>query len=62
MTTLRTLSILIIIGLTLIQDKASGQDTIWVKKGNKKYMAQVDREWLFKDNLPDGHYCSYDYG
>jgi len=36
-----------------------GQDTIWVKEENKKYMYQGDREWLFKDNLPDGHYCSY---
>lgn len=46
----------------MIQNKASGQDTIWVKEENKKYMVQGHGEWLFKDNLPDGHYCSYDYG
>ncbi len=39
-----------------------GQDTIWIKEGNKKYMYKGTGEWLFKDNLPDGHYCSYDYG
>jgi antitoxin component YwqK of YwqJK toxin-antitoxin module len=37
----------------------NGQDTIWVKEGKKSKMYQVDGEWFFKDNLPDGHYCSY---
>lgn len=36
-----------------------GQDTIWVKEGNKKYMFQGEGIWKFKESLPDGHYCSY---
>lgn len=38
----------------------SGQDTIWVKEGDKKYMINTHSRWIFKDHLPDGHYCSYD--
>ncbi|MDN3659494.1 hypothetical protein QWZ08_27865 [Ferruginibacter paludis] len=51
---------ILLFSLTLSLTQAFGQKPVWIKEGNPKYMYKAQGEWLFKDSLPDGHYCSYD--
>ena len=44
----------------LIAIEAIGQNRIVIKQGDTSYMYKVYNEWLFRDNLPDGHYTTYD--
>ncbi|WP_460562338.1 toxin-antitoxin system YwqK family antitoxin [Ferruginibacter profundus] len=53
-------TLILLFSLTLILTQAFGQKPFWIKEGNSRYMYKVQGEWLFKDSLPDGHYCSYD--
>ncbi len=45
--------------LIILSYNLHSQDTIWVKDGDKSKMELHGDSWLFKDNLADGHYCSY---
>lgn len=56
--TFRTL-IILLIWLILKATNGISQDIFWVVEGDTGKMYNKYGNWMFKDSLPDGHYCSY---